>query len=522
MDIDHFISLLPKSEANLTSKDRADLSESLRFLIANRKRIDPSGFQSLLNIISSEGIKEPGFKAAACLTFIYHITGDLQFLSAAVEQLQAMELSLIEAVDVHYTIETMVFVTPEDKQESVGAILTRSLRRDCLKRSKQALVQILSERNIPIKDRFEDNNRVVILSRQFLSKSHAPTNFALQYAKDFISAGKEVIIISSCEQSQQQTGPFISTVKQNVNVDLSKTNKLSDDTDLLDFYQPPNPLDLEDCLVKTVQKIEDFDPAIICVIGNNCVVSEVMQDRAYVFMVPLANDLVLTEGNHYLITALDPAPSWDLAANEGLAGKLMFNKQKAMPPLPQSHTYTRAEYDIEEEAFVAAIVGNRLPAELTDGFLDCLDQMSAIPNLTYLFLGPIANRDQLFAGHEKTVSAATFIDYDKDLLAIYDLCDCFINPPRKGGGSSAYYATRKGLPVIGLNSGDCRSFVVDPTAFNSLEDYQPFLEKMTREAGFYTDCQTKSKSITDAFLSYDKFITHILDSYQAYCNQRVK
>jgi glycosyltransferase involved in cell wall biosynthesis len=46
------------------------------------------------------------------------------------------------------------------------------------------------------------------------------------------------------------------------------------------------------------------------------------------------------------------------------------------------------------------------------------------------------------------------LGFQNDMLAVLDCCDLYINPKRKGGGTSAFEAMYKGMPLVTLPVGD--------------------------------------------------------------------
>ena len=67
----------------------------------------------------------------------------------------------------------------------------------------------------------------------------------------------------------------------------------------------------------------------------------------------------------------------------------------------------------------------------------------------------------LFEGYEKSIerfprlsARSHYFPYQEDALAVTECCDIYVNPKRKGGGSSAAEALFMGLPVVTLPFGD--------------------------------------------------------------------
>jgi glycosyltransferase involved in cell wall biosynthesis len=65
------------------------------------------------------------------------------------------------------------------------------------------------------------------------------------------------------------------------------------------------------------------------------------------------------------------------------------------------------------------------------------------------------------------------LSYEYDLVALYDLCDVFVNPVRFGGGNSIAWAMSRRLPVLQLNISSAGLYFVghENIIGSSLEDY---------------------------------------------------
>lgn len=118
-----------------------------------------------------------------------------------------------------------------------------------------------------------------------------------------------------------------------------------------------------------------------------------------------------------------------------------------------SGDYTRKDFDIPDDSFCLALVGNRLDEELNDEFFTFLQDVMQSDKCFVCFVGGFDYETALrrcpVLNHR-----STWIPYTKDLLAVMNLIDLYVNPKRMGGGTSALYAMSQGKPVITVEYGD--------------------------------------------------------------------
>lgn len=100
-------------------------------------------------------------------------------------------------------------------------------------------------------------------------------------------------------------------------------------------------------------------------------------------------------------------------------------------------------------AFVLVTVGNRLTYDCSKEFVDFAVQLLLQhPDFIWVFAGGavpdylLEERKRLFLGKRIIIRG-----YEEDLVALYHICDVYVNPMRKGGGLSVAWAMNEGLPV---------------------------------------------------------------------------
>ena len=111
---------------------------------------------------------------------------------------------------------------------------------------------------------------------------------------------------------------------------------------------------------------------------------------------------------------------------------------------------TAAELGLPQDAYViadrrqSARGGNHRSSCGTTGAtaVDVPQAFRRVPRNVSRFLPPGTTCIRSFA------TARRFSAISKDVLAVYEHCDAYFNPPRYGGGSSAAFALAMGLPVL--------------------------------------------------------------------------
>lgn len=111
--------------------------------------------------------------------------------------------------------------------------------------------------------------------------------------------------------------------------------------------------------------------------------------------------------------------------------------------------YKREEEFGRVDAFILVTVGNRLIYDCSKEFVDFAVQLLLeYPDFMWVFAGGdvpdylLEERKRLCLDRRIMIRG-----YEEDLVALYHICDVYVNPMRKGGGLSVAWAMNEGLPV---------------------------------------------------------------------------
>jgi glycosyltransferase involved in cell wall biosynthesis len=152
--------------------------------------------------------------------------------------------------------------------------------------------------------------------------------------------------------------------------------------------------------------------------------------------------------------------------------------------------HSRKEFNLPDDGFLVTIVGNRLSFEITKEFIQILNDILMIdPNIYLVFIGDI----NMLA--EVDNKRAFFLGLQKDLIGVLSLMDLFVNPPRKGGGTGAYWSLFNSVPVVTLGFCDVANCVNADFICKDEEDIVRRVERHFKDRQYHEAMKRKSKDI---------------------------
>ena len=161
-----------------------------------------------------------------------------------------------------------------------------------------------------------------------------------------------------------------------------------------------------------------------------------------------------TEGQFLLkgkpITQQDKEYIYQLGKNDDYLQYCLFTSSL----MPQKIQKSRQQLNIPEKAFTALVVGARLDYEVDDTFIRKIMLPLIEKGVFFVFMGTFENYANVVEQYPLLKLNSVFLGFVRDVLAVNELCDVYINPKRIGGGTSVIEAMVKGLPPVALNEGD--------------------------------------------------------------------
>ncbi len=297
-----------------------------------------------------------------------------------------------------------------------------------------------------------NKNLVFVVSNQIIGINHAPTSAALEWCKCLLKQGKNVLLINTAEcLSRVGEIPFMTSAASYIN-EYSDIPSLEYDGFEIPFYQCPQSMPDKEVLNVLLQIVREERPEFIISMGD-IVFSDLADKIIPVYSVGLSSDMPrrYTKYRSLYRSLTDGEVHWMKQA--GFAEQSLIRTVFSFKLPNMSGDCSRKDFDIPDDSFCFAVAGNRLDEELNDEFFGFLQEVLQSDNCFVCFIGGFdyeaALRKCPVLDHR-----STWIPYAKDLLAVMNLIDLYVNPKRMGGGTSALYAMSQGKPVLAVEYGD--------------------------------------------------------------------
>lgn len=179
----------------------------------------------------------------------------------------------------------------------------------------------------------------------------------------------------------------------------------------------------------------------------------------------------------------------------------------------ETDVVSRREWGVPEQAFVMIVVGARLDDEVTDEFLSMLESL-AEDQVYVVFAGVYKRYEERMKRYPALEKNGRFLGGQKDMLAVCGQCDLYVNPHRRGGGTSSVEAMSKGVPVVTTAFGDV---AVNAGEAFCVRDYDEMRERIIRyrkDGQFYRQMSELAQERTKVLLDSEGEFVRIMHEVQ--------
>lgn len=175
--------------------------------------------------------------------------------------------------------------------------------------------------------------------------------------------------------------------------------------------------------------------------------------------------------------------------------------------------HNRKEFNIPEDNFVIALVGNRLPLEITVELIRILENLlNNDLKISILIIGEYDNYQRSFS-KQIFDNRIHYIGYQEDLVSVMDIADLYLNPPRKGGGTSALISLYAGVPVVTLPDCDVAGNIGERFICNNYDEMITLINRYKNDNEFYNKQREwgveYTHQLTDSAANLKETITRI-------------
>lgn len=292
--------------------------------------------------------------------------------------------------------------------------------------------------------------KVAIIAPYLANEIHTPSSTVINQCKLLCAAEKVVHVFSAQEAEISLPERFN---PNNKHVRFSPPD--------IDFWRQKLPrgaqLTLSDSRFslqrrwqEMMQHIAEFDPDVVYLCGLYSPLAAALYTRRPVLAL-----------NVHAMPSISPADVW-LSADEHAPASSPWEPVYPLP-VTRFHPYrvkrqpvvkvlSRLDLGLDRDALVWITVGFRLADEITGEWAErCVQLIRQQPQIVWLLVGVDTVPPAL---QHLPADNIRVLGGRKDVSAVLQLADIYVNPPRMGGGYSVAEAMAESLPVVSLADSD--------------------------------------------------------------------
>jgi glycosyltransferase involved in cell wall biosynthesis len=333
-----------------------------------------------------------------------------------------------------------------------------------------------------------NENYIVIVINQFLGEKHSASVRALDYChaiKKYLH--KNVLIINTSELNFYRNPQLEPSIEFNFVDQLSTISRYTYKGEDFDFYQVNSKMLNLGEIKWLIDSIYNINPLFVYNIGGSNITADLCTRFTTTASIPCSYDIPISCSKYLLVGR-------KLRENDKDILKLMKPYQKIIETemnfiiAEKEATYTRKDFNIDENSFIICVVGSRLDTEVNNDFLQLVKKVIYNSDINIVFIGGMARSQAIINDIlDEHKSKIHFLGVQPNASEIIRLTNLYLNPRRLGGGRSSFEALHYSVPVVTTNYGDV-SYVCD-NAFNVQdydEAYQSIMEYYTNQQYYET------------------------------------
>jgi glycosyltransferase involved in cell wall biosynthesis len=475
---------------------------------------DQSGTASIGKVIErlKSGAKTSNFfKRVLLSSTLADVTGEPQWFDRLFDDASIDEMTF----DIRHTLMDHLSVSlflnrhklPEAEHERLEQVRLRGLFMRLVEEADASLSRssFAAAPISPVKD------RVVIMTPQFLRVPHATTMRALEYARSLAEDfGRTPIIVEAHVSATTSPIAFLPAFSSHINDALLPVDRIEDGRHAFEYYRIASPyFSLQD-LVAVTGLISALAPELVIAIGTPNIAAEAAALRFPTFVQPTTAAMPITV--HAKSFSWRPASEAQLGVlrDAGVAQTYLFDMHPGFSAPDSAGELTRSDLGLSPDAFVLAVVGNRLDVEADASFLDLLETVVEHPRIAVAMMGSYERLPAFVDQRPKLRGRVHLVGFQEDILAALRCCDAFLNPDRTGGGRAAAYALHAGLPVLSLTRGDVAGTVGEQRCQSSYADMASRAKAMADAPAFHADLRADALARAREVIGVRPLIERIL------------
>lgn len=397
-----------------------------------------------------------------------------------------------------------------------------ALRWNILNKSYERLKEKLDIelKYIPYEDRRED--MAIVLTNQFLDIGHGPTKTAIDRAVILKKRYSNVLMINTADISPVIGAiPFWNGVQGNYVDKYREYTEIEWDGNLLQFVQCENNMPDIDTMVVLIEEIKNIKPKCIISIGGTSILTGLVNEMIPVLTVGCTQSgLMPTLADYQIIEPQNRDYCEEVMKLMKMDCQHLIDGRFTFLLKEQTRKFNKKELGLHIDFFYAVVVGGRLSEELTEEFMEIISSVIQYNDKFQLVIIGDCDKTEKWNKDNILKDHIVYLGKQDDVLAILEHCNLYLNPLRKGGGTSAVEAMEKGLPVISIDYGDVANIVGESFICSNKNEYIKLILRYIDDIEFYNNQSEKAKKLAEELQDSASEFNRILGVFHERINQR--
>ena len=370
----------------------------------------------------------------------------------------------------------------------------------------------VSLEEIPESER--DENLVLVIVSQYVPYSHAPTVTALDRCFFLQAKLKKKVLMINTGEVLNMTGCIpLAEVARGNNEDLRESDTVDWKGKTFPYFQCPEMMPDTDVINLVLEQVQQLKPMRVILVGGVSILGNIIDRMIPALTLALVfSDLTIT-GTRYQAVGRKLTEE-----DEKRLKKVGFNRSHVIESTftfdikPQTEVVSRQELGIPEDAFVLVTVGTRLESEIMDDFLGMLESMLN-EKIVMVFIGNFPGYTERIKQFSVLGKRSMALGSCLDVLSRLQVCDLYVNPKRKGGGSSVVEAMYLGKPAVSIAYGDIAVNAGEEFTVDTYEEMKAQILHYCNDKDFYAEMSEKAKKRADILLDTETAFSQIMEEY---------
>lgn len=443
-----------------------------------------------------------------CLSFLLQMSWKPEYVKKIYEETRRSEYTIDQKLYLCNQIKRISLLHPE----TMGNQYAVKLYEEVVLYWKAQFSGVLS----PITYKERNKDKVIVLTLQFLGTRHAPTKTANERIYTIGKLiGKEVLCINTREQyTAKGFLPFYDSTFRSIEDEYNGECRLQHKDYLFCFYQPEVEMPNQEAMRTLLQEIREIAPWQIVVMGDKCLLGDLCADMIPTVCIPMAFSTIPKKTNQYVAVGKQLSnQEKNVLIDAGYRMSSVMESTFTFELIEQTSKLSREELNLPNNQFLLVVVGIRLDTEVTEAFLKMLARTYK-SGTHVVFAGEFETYAQRCEQNEELKSHSSFVGYQNDILALMEVCDLYVNPPRVGGGFSVVEAFCKGIPGVTLNQGDVAASAGLDFCVDNLDEMSKTIMRYKEDQDFYHRMSEKALERSKELFDSKGAMEHILNEME--------